>query len=186
MDKIIIGLVGDLASGKGTICKYLKEKYGVSTYRYSTILRNLLDRLYLEQSRDNMQSLSKILRENFDQNILSKTITKDIENDPNSMVILDGIRRESDIVYLKDKPGFHLVYITADAKVRWKRIIERGENSDDKNKTFEQFLEDEKAEADRLIKELGKKAEYTITNDENLEKLHKKIEELVYKYANKN
>ena len=32
--KIILGFVGDLASGKGTICKYLNEKYSANTYRF--------------------------------------------------------------------------------------------------------------------------------------------------------
>ena len=52
--KIIIGLVGQLACGKGTVAEYLKEKYGASVYRYSTMLRDVLNRLYLEINRVNM------------------------------------------------------------------------------------------------------------------------------------
>ncbi|MEK7625108.1 MAG: AAA family ATPase, partial [Patescibacteria group bacterium] len=67
MSKIILGFVGDLASGKGTICKYLKEKYGTESYRFSTMLRDILKRVYLENSRENLQRLSTVMRENFGQ-----------------------------------------------------------------------------------------------------------------------
>jgi dephospho-CoA kinase len=45
--KIVIGLTGQIACGKGVIKKHLMETHGASDYRFSTILRDLLKRLQL-------------------------------------------------------------------------------------------------------------------------------------------
>lgn len=185
--KIILGFVGDLAAGKGTICKYLLEKYGTDSYRFSTMLRDILKRVYLENTRNNLQRLSTLMRENFGQDIMSRVIAEDVKNDPSDIVAVEGIRRPTDITYLEKNPGFHLIYITADPKLRWERLVKRNENPGDDKKSFEQFLQDEQAEADRLIKDLGKKAEYTINNNGNIVELHNQIEEILKKiHANKN
>lgn len=179
--KIILGFVGDLASGKGTVCKYLLEKYGTQSYRFSTMLRDILKRVYLENSRNNLQTLSTLMRENFGQDIMSRVIAEDVKNDPSEIVAVEGIRRPTDITYLEKNPGFHLIYITADSKLRWERLIKRNENPGDDKKTYEQFLADEQAEADRLIKELGAKAEYKIVNNGNTEEFYSQIEEILKK-----
>lgn len=187
-NKIILGLVGDLAAGKSTISKHLKDKYGVNSYLYSQMLRDILKRVYIEDSRENMQKLSTLLRENFDQQIMGKVIAKDVQNDQNEIVIADGIRRPSDIVQLQELPGFNLIYITADPKIRWQRTIGRASNPGDKEKTLEQFLKDEEAEADRTIKELGKQAKYTLINNGDKEEFIEQIEKMLVeiKYESKN
>ncbi len=177
--KIILGFVGDLSSGKGTAAKYLNEKYGTNAYRFSTILRDIINRLYLPETRANLQNISTLLRENFGQDVLSKVIAEDVKNDSNEIVVVEGIRRPTDITYLQEIPGFHLVYITADSKLRWERMVRRGENEDDSRKTYEEFLKDEQAEADILIKDLGKTAEYIIKNDLDFDEFYLEIEKVL-------
>ncbi|MBI4812109.1 AAA family ATPase [Candidatus Falkowbacteria bacterium] len=179
MQKIIIGLVGELAAGKGTIVKYLEEKYGAASYRFSTPLRDVLERLHLEINRKNMQDVSRILREYFGQNLLAKTIAEDAKNDSNKVIAVDGVRRPADIEYLSKLPEFKLVYITADVKIRYERLLKRGENAGDKNKTFEQFLRDHEAETEILIPKIGKEADYKIDNNGTLEKLYEQIDEII-------
>jgi dephospho-CoA kinase len=179
MQKIILGLVGDLAAGKGTIAKYLHEKYSANTYKFSTMLRDILDRIYVEKSRENLQVISTFIRENYGQDVMSKVIAKDVENDPGNIVVVDGIRRPTDITYLKKLEGFHLIYITADQKTRWERLVKRKENPGDDGKSFEDFCRDEQAEAESLIQELGKKAEIRVDNDGDMEELFGKVEEII-------
>ena len=176
--KLILGFVGELSSGKGTACQYLAKKYDAPSYRFSTILRDILNRLYLDITRDHLQRLSTALRGEFGQDVLAKVIAQDVKNDPHSIITVDGIRRLSDITYLKDVAGFHLVYLTADQNIRYQRIIARGENSDDKNKTFEQFQADEQAEAELQITSTGATAEYTVTNNGTFEELYEQLEKL--------
>lgn len=179
--KIILGFVGDLAGGKGTICKYLNDKYQANAYRFSTMLRDVLDRMYVPQSRENLQKISTLLRQNFGEDVMSKVIAEDVKNDENDIVMVEGIRRPTDITYLRENPGFHLIYITADPKIRWERLVKRAENPGDTEKTYEEFLEDEKAEADNMIKSLGQTAEFTINNNGTFEEFYNQTEEIIKK-----
>lgn len=178
-DKIILGFTGLLSSGKGTACKYLMEKHGASKFRFSTILRDILARVYLPDSRHNMQLLSTILRENFDQSILSKAIAGDADSADSQLIVIDGIRRFTDIKYLKDLPGFKLISIEVDAKLRYDRLVKRNENPGDANKSFEDFLADEKAEAELEIPEVMKQADIKIDNNGSLDDFYKQLDKLV-------
>lgn len=164
-NKLIFGIVGGLASGKTTLAEYLSETYNCNTYRYSTMLRDILDRIYVDQSRHHLQQLSTFLRTTYGQDVMSKVIAKDVERDEKDIVVVEGIRRPTDITYLRELPGFHLIFVDAKQQTRYERIIARGENTDDAFKTFEAFQEDEKAEADKLIAEIAKEAQFTIDNN---------------------
>ena len=177
--KIILGFVGDLAAGKGTLAKYLHEKYGSNTYRFSNMLRDMLDRIYVKKTRENLQNISTFIRAEFGQDVMSKVLAKDVENDAGEIVIVDGIRRPTDITYLRELSGFHLVYVTAESKLRYERLVARKENPGDENKSYEEFLKDEQSEADQLIASLGAQAEYTIVNDGDKESLFEKIEKII-------
>lgn len=179
--KIIVGLVGKLACGKGTVVKYLVKKYGASSYRYSRILRNILDRVYQEQSRENMINTSSWLRKNFGQDILSKTLARDIEQDKNKLIVFDGIRRQPELKIFKKMPGFILIRIVSDPKIRYERLIKRRENPGDSKKTFKQFLNDHKSVSDRETPMVMKQADYEINNDGNLKDLLRQVDEIILK-----
>lgn len=177
--KKIIGFVGMIASGKGVAARYIVEKYGASYYRFSTMLRNALDRFYLENSRENMQLISTILRKNFDEDVMSKTMAADIAKDANPLIVIDGVRRLADIVWLEKNPDFFLVSIEADAETRYRRVVARAENPGDAKKTFERFLADEKEEADAEIPSVMEKARTKIDNNGTAEDLKKQLDKIV-------
>ncbi|KKR06805.1 MAG: hypothetical protein UT32_C0016G0027 [Parcubacteria group bacterium GW2011_GWC2_39_14] len=181
MKKLVIGFVGEMASGKGTACDYLIEKHQAGYYRFSTIMRDVLDRIHVPQTRVNMQILSRDLRQLFGEDLFAKIMTEDVKNDKNEIVCVDGIRRVADIKYLATLPNFHLIHIYADEKTRYKRITERSENSDDKNKTFEQFLKDQQGETELTIPQVVAEATIRIENNGSKEDLTIKIEELLNK-----
>ena len=181
MSRIILGLTGEIASGKGTTAKYICEKHGGSSHRFSTMLRDIANRMYLEESRENLQKISTIFRENFFGDILSSVIAKDVENDKHEVIAIDGVRRLADIEYLKKLPGFKLVYIEADMKKRYERITARGENTDDTTKTFEDFKKDHEREAELQIKDLKNHADFVINNNGSLEDLYKQVDEIIKK-----
>ncbi len=178
-NKTILGFTGLIACGKGTAAKYFVENYEAASFRFSTILRDVLDRLRLPQSRENMQNITPVLLNTFGQDLLAKVITEDVQNVQNDLVVVDGMRRPADIKYLKDIPGFQMIAIEVDAKTRYQRIVERGENDDDKNKTWEQFLADHKAETEIYIPDLMKQADVIIDNNGSLEDFYKQLDKLV-------
>lgn len=177
--KIIIGLAGEIASGKGAVVDYLVKKYGASSYRYSIILRDILDRVYQGQTRENLTNLSDWLRKNFGQDILSKVMADDITNDKNKLIVFDGIRRVPELNIFKKIPGFILIRIVGDSKIRYKRFIKRNENPGDNKKTYQQFLKDLKSVSDYEIPEVMKQADWEINNDGSLENLYKQVDQIV-------
>lgn len=185
MKKIILGLVGEVASGKDVTKKYLEENYGASCHRFSTILRDVLGRLYLPIVRENLQDLSTMLRERFGADIFAKILTEDVKNDPHEIIVVDGIRREADIMYLKNLDGFTLLSIEVEAKTRYERLIKRQENADDASKTYQQFLIDGQKEAEIKISEVMAGANYKIDNNGSPENLYKQIEKIIIELEKK-
>ena len=184
MDKLILTLVGQMASGKDTVADYLKEKYNASKYSFSDMLSDTLKRFNLEINRDNLIKISEMIRETFGENTMAKTMAKDAGNDQNKIIIIPNARRLADITYLSKLPGFVLVKIDAEPKIRYERLTDRREKIDDKTKTFAEFLEDHKRSTELSISEVAKQATEKIDNNGNFEDLYKQLDNLVKKYAN--
>ena len=179
MAKIILGLVGPIASGKDTVKKYLEKKYGATGCRFSSILRDILERIDLPNSRENMQGLSTILRQKFGEDILAKAIASDAIKLKSNIVVVDGVRRMADIKFLKNATGFALVAVNARPKIRYERLVKRGENAGDTKKTFKQFLKDHQYETELDVPMLMKKAKYKLDNDGSLADLCRQIDKLI-------
>lgn len=184
MNKTIFGFVGQMASGKDTAANYLEEKYNGKNFSFSDMLGDVLKRYHLELNRDNYIKASEAMREYFGDEILSKTMANDIEKDDHKIISISNVRRQNDVKYLSDLPGFVLVKIEAKPETRYERLTHRGEKSDDNNKTFEQFLEDHKRSTELTIDEIANQATEHIDNNGNFEELYKQLDELVHKYTN--
>ena len=146
MSKIIIGLVGQVACGKEAVKKYLAKKYNTEDCKFSTSLRDVLSRLAIDVSRENLQKLSTTLRSVFGEDLLAKAIALDASKLKSDIVIIDGVRRMSDIKFLKDLSNFYLIRVDADEKTRYERMRARNENSGDGEKTLAQFILDQNNE----------------------------------------
>jgi len=179
MKKIILGFTGKMACGKGTAAEYITEKYKANSYRFSTMLRDVLNRLYVDVNRENLQKFSKILRQNFGEDLMAKVITGDVKNDKNEVIVVDGIRRMADIKYLREISGFKFVYIDVNLETRYERMKLRNENQGDSKKTLEEFKEEHEQESELQIKGLREKADFVIDNSGSLEEFYSKIEKII-------
>ncbi len=181
MPKIILGLVGPIASGKGVTKEYLEKKYKANSHRFSTVLRDILKRLYLPISRNNLQNLSSNIRTLFGSDILDKVITQDLIADQQDIVIIDGVRRLNDIKSLINFSNFYLISISADLKTRHQRVVRRNENIGDDKKTLEQFLLDEQKESESEIPQVMSQSKYQLNNNGTLNDLYRQIDEIIKK-----
>ena len=182
MAKTILGLVGPIASGKDTVKKYLEKKYSALGCRFSSILRDVLERINLPNSRENMQGLSTILRQRFGEDILAKAFAADTIKLKSNIVVVDGVRRMADIRFLKKVQGFVLVAVNANPEIRFERLVKRGENAGDAKKTYNQFLKDHQYETELAVPVLMKKAKYKLNNNGPLTDLHKQIDKLIAQF----
>lgn len=184
--KIIIGLVGEKSGGKGTFKNLLVELIGnrhqIKHVRFSDVLVETLKLWGIEDSRPNLQKLSPAMVQAYGEGVLTRAIKKRIENVDADIVILDGIRWHSDAEMLRQLPNNVLVYITADAKKRhdWSRA--RKEKAGEENTTLEQFMEEEQAETEKYIPEIGAMADYKITNNGTWDEFKKQVEKFYKKY----
>jgi len=176
--KRIIGLTGEMGSGKGTVAHYLVDRYGFMTFRMSDMLRDIMDRLHIPQQRENISKTSAMIRETFGQDIMSRVIAEDART-ATTNVVIDGIRRIEDISHLRDLNDFLLVYIEVDERTRYERLVARNENKGDATKTFEEFQAEQRIEADSRIKELRSVANVVMNNNGELAKLYSEVDEII-------
>lgn len=180
MQKTILALAGEMGCGKGTLTRYLVARYGAEIYRFSNPLRDILDRMHKDKSRVNISNLSTALRQVFGDDTLSEILLADIEQSTSSFIILDGVRRESDIKYFKNLTGFKLVYIDADINKRYDRVVSRGENSSDTTKTFEEFMRETRAETEARIRGLKEISGMILENNGTIEELEQLFEKSLH------
>ncbi len=179
--KIILGLAGEIAAGKDTIADYLIKKHHGEKISFSQPIRDIMKRMQIPVNRVNFSRLGNDLRRAFGKDILSKVIAQDILKSRAKIITLPNIRLEEDIIHLKKIPGFYLVAVEADAPTRFERLRQRGQNDDDKSKTWPEFQRDAKLYTERHIKGLIGKAKYRLDNNGTFKELYKQVEELIKK-----
>lgn len=187
MAKVIIGLIGEKGSGKGTAANYLIEKYGAKHYGTSKILRRTLEDLHVPVTRDNLVKLALVLKEGYGPSVIIDSLIKDMEKNGSDVIIADGIRMHGDVEpFLKKyKDNFFLVYVTADLKLRYERTKLRKEKEGEDKATFEEFLEEEGRLTEVSIHEIGKTAQYKLNNNGTAEELKAQVDRMMMEILNK-
>lgn len=178
-NKTIIGLVGESGSGKDTVAKYLNEKYGAKLMRFADPIKETLSIYFEQSSREDQQWMYLKLKERFGSDVLGRAIRKRVEN-ADGIIAINGLRMPDDYNFVRSFENNHILYITADQKLRWERTAGRGEKADD-NGTFKKFQELEKVETEVHIPEIGAKADFKITNEKDLDFLLKSADEIMVK-----
>ncbi len=177
--KKIFGITGSLGCGKSTVARYIVEEHEGSAHRVSDILRDTLDRFYLNHSLENMQKLSTAIRKAFGENVLTRVFNENVKNDEHEMVAIDGVRRLEDFEYLRKYPDFKLIFIETDMNICYERIVRRRENPDDAKKTFEEFKKENEHESELQIKDLKNYADFMVNNNKEFKDLYRQIDDLL-------
>jgi dephospho-CoA kinase len=184
-NKIIIGLVGEFAAGKGAAAEYLAKKYKAKVYKFSDPLNDILNRIGEKIIRDNQCAVANSLRKDFGEDILSKVLMIDATKIKNRIIVVDGFRKMGELNFFRKKYNFILINVKADIKIRYQRIANRGEKADEKNKSLKSFIKDHKLPADIEITRVGKKADFTIDNSGTKKELYLQIDKIIKKINEK-
>ena len=172
---MIIGITGPNASGKDTVAGIL-EKKGFIHYSLSDILRDELKKLNREETRENLISIGNELRKKYNPSVLAeKTIQK---FEAGKDYVVTSIRNPREAEALLKQPNFHLVYLNAPIKIRYRRY--------DKEKiSFKEFLNEEriiensKKEHELRLNDCKKLANIELVNDSTLTQLRKKVDKML-------
>lgn len=168
----VLGLVGEKGSGKGTAAKLLAElvrPQRVAVVRFSDVLRATLALWDIAPTRAHLQDLAKIMVDRYGADALAHAIAVRVQRADAEVVILDGIRWQADVELLRQFPRHLLVYITADARTRYARLIARGEDVGEREMSYAQFCAEEQKVNELEIPRIGAAAEVRITNAGTLE-----------------
>ncbi|MCA9365317.1 AAA family ATPase [Candidatus Kaiserbacteria bacterium] len=178
---MIIGIAGTLGSGKGTVVNYLKSK-GFTHYSSSDVLKKILKERNIVATRENLSKLANELIKDYEGGVLhfSHQYAKDAKHDN---YILEALHRVSEGEYVR-KIGGIILGIDADIKIRYERVIKRKDGKKD-DVTFSQFIADSEREEEGKtgsgpnIRAVMEMADYTIFNDNNLEKLYEDVDKFL-------
>ena len=192
---LIIGVVGQIASGKGILVKYLTEKLGFTAFSLSSIVHNELEKKgSVKFTRQTLQDVGDELRRVYGDDVLAKRMLGQIELncrgrlyvDPNKIVI-EGIRNPAEIEFLKKNQNFILIGVKANRELRFKRVLSRGKEWDPK--IYEDFLKVDRRDLgvgqNKSGQQVGKclaYCDYILTNNKDIKDFEKKIKELNNKY----
>lgn len=172
--KTVIGLVGENGSGKGTFAEILARLLPgrrVAHIRFSHVLRDTLALWDIPATREHLQKLAVVMNTAYGPGSLTQAVEARISASDAEIVILDGVRWETDAAMIRRFPRNLLVYVTADIQTRYHRLLARKENAGEDRTTFEQFQREERAENELLIPGIGKTADVTIVNDGTMDAL---------------
>jgi dephospho-CoA kinase len=182
MPKRVFGLVGPIASGKGTVAKILVEK-GYSAYSLSDRIREEINKRGIQISRETLNTVSNEMRQLLGSDILAKKTAEIIEKDNPQLVVIDSIRNPAEAYYLKKKLGAKIIGVMADQKRRFDLFQYRGTNTAGVF-TWEDFKKLDDAELAQVgdfkqqVQETLKLADVIIENNGTIEELRQKVEKI--------
>lgn len=178
---MILGVSGRYASGKGEVMAYFAER-GFEGFSLSDVLRDELRRQGLEESRERMIALGRKIREEEGEAALARRALERCP--PGRDYAIDSIRHPAEVEALAAGPqAFHLLWVDADAEVRFARLRERGRSGDPT--TFEQFRELEsrewqsEASGGQQLRAVWDRSDIQLRNDGSVAELRAELEALL-------
>lgn len=175
---MIIGLVGTLASGKGTVVEYLKTK-GYAHYSSSGTLKEILDEQGLPHTRENLAAAAEGLLLKYKGGVLELNLVR-AEQAGAKNVVLEAVHRKSEADFIRSRGG-KIWGVDADVEVRYQRVMARKEGTKDEV-SFEQFKSDMEREEEgkgsttNNIRAVIDSADVVIMNNGTKQDLDKEIE----------
>jgi dephospho-CoA kinase len=175
--RLIVGLTGPNAAGKGEAARYLVSR-GLAYNSLSDIIRDEAARRKLPPTRENLIEIGNDLRRSGGAGILAqRTLEKLSGRD-----VVDSIRNMSEIEVLRTDLSFILIAVTAPMAIRFARSETRARPGD--GTTLSEFAAKEERErsGDPIAQQLHltvEAADLVADNSGSLQSLHVGLEELL-------
>jgi dephospho-CoA kinase len=182
-EKLVVGLTGMPGAGKSVVVNVAKES-GYSVVIMGDEVREEAKKRSVEPTPENLGKIMLELRRMEGEAVIAKRCIPKIEKETTHKIIVDGIRSLKEVEeFKKHFPKFVLVAVHACPETRFKRLYHRQRSDAPKN--WEIFHE-------RDLRELGvglgnaiAMAEHMIVNEEKLEAVKEKINEILRRIEEK-
>jgi dephospho-CoA kinase len=158
----IIGLTGLSNAGKSLIKNHFKKK-GFLVFSLGNYIRQELDSRNLKHTYENMRCVSIEYAPMKNTTLIDRFI-KDIQNTniENELIVLDGIKKISEIECLKKDFKVVIVAILASRQTRYRRFNKRGRPDD---VMYKNFLKRDEEEIQYGIGEVITLSDYFLVNE---------------------
>jgi dephospho-CoA kinase len=184
---IIIGVVGQIAAGKGILVDYLTKKLKFTPFSLSSIVHLELEKKGIKKfTRKTLQDMGDELRRGYGREVLAARIIEAIKAQKEDHIVVEGIRNPGEIEFFKKDPSFILIGVKAARALRYKRLISRSKEWDPKN--YDDFLKIDRRDIgvgqNSSGQQVGKclaYCDYILTNNKDINYFQKKIEKLMNK-----
>lgn len=140
-ERVLLNVIGHAGAGKSTMCHYLVETHGFSTYRPSDLLRMRAPIYGIElSSREDYVRCNQLLTAQDPYAIIRPVLES-----TDSRICIDGLRSPLNMSRLRER-GAYIMALVGDPEVRYQHIRESERVGHRKPPTFEDFLADELSE----------------------------------------
>jgi dephospho-CoA kinase len=189
-EKKYIGVVGQIACGKGELKDYLVEELGFTSFSLSSIVHEELRKNGVtEFTRKALQDMGDELRKKYGDAVLAKLTINKVK-DPKSkikdLIVIEGIRNPGEIEFLKKLPHFVLIGVKAKRELRFKRLLKRNKEWDPK--VWNDFLIVDRRDLGVGQKKSGQQVgkclhycDYILTNNRDVRDFQRKVKNLMEK-----
>ncbi|OGI12512.1 hypothetical protein A3K64_01245 [Candidatus Micrarchaeota archaeon RBG_16_36_9] len=182
MQKKLILIVGLPGSGKSSAADFIKRKYDAGIVHSGDIIREEVKRRGLEYTPQNDALIAHWFHSSGREKLVVKRIWNKIKNSKKNLIVIEGLRSEKQLKYLKAiaKTRPIIISVLASFNVRVKRELKRGRFGNKESIEYLKFRDklEKKHGEDKLIR----KADYKINNSKlNIRQTDAKIYEIMRK-----
>jgi dephospho-CoA kinase len=179
----VFGLVGPIASGKGTVAHIL-EKKGNKLTSLSDRIREEIKKRGLSETRQTLQDVGNDLRKKYGDGVLAERTSQRYKNE--TRLAIDSVRNPEEIRVLKKYFDAIIIGVTASREKRWELVNKRKRKGD--VTTWEEFLEKDKKEFGKRLhsQQVGeclKMSDFILKNEGTKKELERKTNGLLKKIA---
>jgi uridine kinase len=182
--KLLIGITGPPAAGKeavsGIIAAALQKRdIGTLRFTFSTVLYRMLRDIGLSEDRRNAQALVVAIKNHLGKDTLALAVQRIVVESAEPCIILDGVRWPPDEQFIREFPNNVVIAVSACERKRFERTRSRRQKAGEENMTWERFLIEERAEAERFIPDIASRADVVVHNDGTLDDLSERLMAIV-------
>ncbi len=183
----LIGLSGTNGAGKDSAGDLLQRKFGYTFVSVSDFLREEASRRDLPHERKFLSQISREWRSKLGEGALVLKVIEGMDATQPNPLVISSIRAKGEVETLHEHGGV-VLWIDADPRLRYERITRNSRGRTEDNKTFEEFLNEEKIEMEGLpgsqglcMQDVKNSSDFIIDNSNSMAELEEGLKKVLSK-----